>query len=383
MQITENTTTLSPLLATLTRFALVSPFAATLSKNTGGTRSLQSPSACRTRRYTRPQMCIASFTRAAGLISAAIALSSASATAQSSSPTHPATSSAPSSHMIEQAIDLAAKGACEEALPTLRRSGSHIADKELRYRAAMATAKCAMSLDERDVALQALSLLNHDFPNDPEVLYISTHYYSELGNRAAQHLAASAPDSYQARELEAEAMESQGKWDAAATEYKKILDQDPKVPGIHFRLGRVVLSKSDSPESGQEAKKEFEAELQLDPSNAASEFWLGEIARRAGQFNDALPHFTKASKLDTGFAEAYLALGMTLSSLQQFAQAVAPLERYVKIVPADPAGHYQLAIAYARTDRKSEADREMSIQRKLAEKNPNAAASPPGSALEQ
>ena len=48
--------------------------------------------------------------------------------------------------------------------------------------------------------------------------------------------------------------------------------------------------------------------------------------------------------------------------------AVAPLERYVKLVPADPAGHYQLSIAYARTDRKQDAAREMAIQREISEK---------------
>ena len=241
----------------------------------------------------------------------------------------------------------------------------------------MAAAKCAMSLDQSETAAQALSLLHRDFPNDPEALYISTHYYSELANRSAQRLAAAAPSSYQAHELEAESFESQGRWDDAAAEYRKILAQNPNVPGIHFRLGRVALSKPESSANADEATKEFEAELKLDPTNAASEFSLGEMARRAGRFSEAAPHFSKASELDPSFAEAFLALGMTLSATQQFAQAVAPLERYVRIVPADPAGHYQLAVAYARTGRKQDGDREMSIQRQLAGKNPNAPAAPP------
>jgi tetratricopeptide (TPR) repeat protein len=193
----------------------------------------------------------------------------------------------------------------------------------------------------------------------------------------AQQLAASAPSSYQAHELEAESMESQGRWDDAAAEYRKILVQNPDTPGIHFRLGRVALSKPESPENTGEAVKEFEAELKLDPTNAASEFSLGEIARRAGHWNEAIPHFTSASKLDPGFAEAFIALGMSLNSAERYSEAVAPLERYVKIVPTDPAGHYQLAIAYARTGRKQDGDRELSIQRQLTEKNPNAPTMPP------
>jgi predicted Zn-dependent protease len=295
----------------------------------------------------------------------------------------PASSPAGSTPAVEHAIDLAAKGQCREALPQLKKSLSRIPAKDLKYRAAMATAKCAMSLDQTESALQALAVLNRDFPNDPEVLYITTHYYSQLASRASQHLASTAPSSPQAHELQAEALESQGKWDEAAAEYNGILAQNPNLPGIHYRLGRVALAKSDAPADGEEAKKEFEAELKIDPTNAASEFWLGEIARRSGQWDEAAPHFTKAAELDPGFAEAYLALGMTLNSAQKFPEAVAPLERYVKMVPEDPAGHYQLAIAYARTDRKEDADREMGIQRQLTEKNSSAKAAPNGSAPQQ
>jgi hypothetical protein len=44
--------------------------------------------------------------------------------------------------------------------------------------------------------------------------------------------------------------------------------------------------------------------------------------------------------------------------------------------PGDPAGHYQLATAYARTGRKQEADREMALQRDGAAKNPQGAQAP-------
>jgi len=272
---------------------------------------------------------------------------------------------------IEQAIELAAKGRCQEALPVLKKSAARITDRDLKYRAAMATTRCAMSLDQPETAVTALFLLNREFPHDPEVLYITTHYYGELASRASQELAATAPTSYQALELEAEAMESQSRWDDAAALYKKILEQNPKVPGIHFRLGRVALSKSESPANAAEAKKEFEEEVKLDPTNAAAEFSLGEIARRSGQWSEAIPHFTNASKLDPGFAEAFLALGMSLNSAERYSEAVGSLERYAKMLPGDPAGHYQLSIAYARTGRKEDAAREMAIQRQLVEKAPN------------
>jgi predicted Zn-dependent protease len=250
----------------------------------------------------------------------------------------------------------------------LKNSAARLGDKQQKYRVAMATARCAMSLDQMETAVESLLLLKREFPGDPEVLYTSTHFFSELASRSSQELAAKAPTSPQAQQLEAEALESQGKWDNATAQYKKILDENPKLPGIHYRLGRILLAKSPPDEAG--ATKEFEEELKIDPENAAAEFMLGETARQAGQWEEAITRFSKASRLDESFLEAYLALGMSLNSAGRFTDAVAPLQSYVKLQPGDPAGHYQLATAYARTGRKQDAEREMSLDREAMAKSP-------------
>src|SRR6266446_3678442 len=47
----------------------------------------------------------------------------------------------------------------------------------------------------------------------------------------------------------------------AVTEYKKILDINPLLPGIHARLGRALLSEPQpTPETVAQAKKNFEDE---------------------------------------------------------------------------------------------------------------------------
>jgi tetratricopeptide (TPR) repeat protein len=268
----------------------------------------------------------------------------------------------------KQGIALAHKGNCKPALPILKRSTPRLTDKQLKYDAEMLTARCAMSIGQTETAVETLLLLNREFPHDPEVLYTTTHFYSELASRASQDLAKTAPTSIQAQELEAEAFESQNDWDKATAQYQRILAQDPKTPDIHYRLGRILLSKN--PPETEAAKKEFEQELKFDPNNAPAHFMLGEIARQAGQWDDAIEHFSQASKLDEGFAESYLALGMSLNSSGKFSEAVAPLQSYVKMVPEDPAGHYQLATAYARTGRKPDAERELALQKETAARAP-------------
>lgn len=268
----------------------------------------------------------------------------------------------------ERALSIAAQGRCREALPLLKKAEAQNPAKDVRYNLSMATARCAMSLARTETAVQALLELNRDFPHDPEVLYITTHFYSELASRASQELAATAPTSPQAEQLEAEAFESHNDWDGAAAEYRKILEQDPQRHGIHYQLGRILLLKS--PPDPDNAKKEFEEELKVDPNSASTEFMLGETARQGGQWDEAIARFSKAAEFDVGFDEAYLALGMSLNSAGKFTEAVTPLEIYVKRQPGDPAGHYQLATAYARTGRKQQADKEMELQREAAAKAP-------------
>jgi len=210
-------------------------------------------------------------------------------------------------------------------------------------------------------------MLSRQFPHDAEVLYVLTHAYSDLATRAASELATTAPTSIPALEMDADASEPQGKWDQAEKDYRKILELNPRYPGIHFRLARLILSKpSPPPDFAEQAKKELQQELEIDPANAGAEYVLGELARQAQDLPGAVQHFSKATELDPNFADAFLGLGMTLLAEKKYPDAVAPLEKAVKLQPANPAGHYSLATAYARTGRREDADREFALQQKTS-----------------
>jgi len=275
------------------------------------------------------------------------------------------------SALAEKGIHLAESGRCTEALPILKKSAPHAPDKAVKLKAGLATVSCAMTADNVDAALGALQWLNREFPSDPDVLYASTHAFSDLSTRAAQELGRTAPQSSQAHELNAESLEVQGKWDQAQKEYETILQQNPSVPGIHFRLGRLLLSKPNpGPDMAEQAKKEFEAELKIDPNNAGAEYVLGELARENQQWEDAIQHFGRAANLDAAFGAAYLGLGQSLISTRKYSEAIAPLEIAVKLEPENPATHYNLATAYSRTGRKQDADKEFAIHRQMTQKQP-------------
>jgi tetratricopeptide (TPR) repeat protein len=272
------------------------------------------------------------------------------------------------------AIGLADQGRCAEAIPELKRSLRQPIGSDLKKKAGLSGLRCAMTHNQPYEAGDFLQFLNRDFHDDPEVLYQATHAYSDLAIRASQDLLRVAPTSYQVHELNAESLETQGKWDEAAAEYRKLLDMNPKLPGIHYRLGRLLLSKPNpGADVVEEARKNFEQELKIDPQNAGAEYVLGELARQSSQWPEAINHFSRATKLDASFAEAYLGLGSSLIAEKRFADALQPLETGVKLQPENPAGHYDLATALSRTGHKEEAEREFAIHRKMQEANPSAA----------
>ena len=266
-----------------------------------------------------------------------------------------------------RSANLAESGHCVEAMPLLRKSIRQVSDKDLEKRIGLDGVHCAMIGKRPYDALDFLQVLLRDFPRDPEVLYIAAHAYSDLSLHASQDLMREAPFSYQVHQLNAEALETQGKWDEAAAEYRKILELNPMLPGIHARLGRVLLSgQQPSADAVAQAKKNFEDELSIDPNNAGAEYVLAELAKDENDFSTAISRYTRATKIDAGFAEAYFGLGSALVATKQFADAIAPLETYEKLAPDSPSGHYQLALAYAGAGRKDDANREAALERDTA-----------------
>jgi tetratricopeptide (TPR) repeat protein len=265
---------------------------------------------------------------------------------------------------MPRALRLALSGRCAEALPLLKSPTLQI--PKYRRDVQLAGARCAMSLNRPADALGFAAVLQKEFPTDPEALYFLTHLYSDLSVRASEELLAKAPASPQVRELNAEALETQGRWDDAIQEYEAVLEKSPQERGMHFRIGRILLSKQPvTPDQIARAQKEFEAELQIDPEHAGANFVLGEMSRRADKYDEAIVYFTNAAKYDAGNAEAYLGLGRSLIAAERYKDAIPPLETAVKMQPGNPQTHYQLAIAYGREGRKEDSAREAAMHREL------------------
>ena len=266
------------------------------------------------------------------------------------------------------AARLAESGHCREALPLLKAAMARGGDPEQEKRLGIDGVRCATYLNDTDSAGDFVRILKKRFPRDPEVLYLAVHVFSDLSVRASHDLSIVAPTSYQMHELNAEALEAEGKREAAVAEYREVLKQEPGLRGIHYRIGRLLLSGPDKATAKDEARREFEQELKIDPSSAAAEYVLGELARQDQQTAAAIEHFARATKLDGGFTDAFIGLGRSLIEGGRVTAAIAPLQAAAKLQPDSPAAHFYLATAYQRSGRQEDAAREFALQKQASEK---------------
>jgi len=275
----------------------------------------------------------------------------------------------------EKALSLAEQGHCRENISALKRAMTGQIPAATRKQAGVAGVRCSLAVDDRDSTLDFIRLLNKQFSRDPDVLFIIVHAYSDLSTRTAQELGRTSPQSLAAHKLNAEALEMQGKWEPAQLEYEGMIKEEPNARGIHFLLGRLLLSRPDAgPDAMERAKQEFLKEIQIDPSNAGAQYILGELARRDEKWDDAVSRFSQAAKLDPNFAEAYLGWGLSLITVKRYEEAIPSLRAAERLMPGNPAVHHALATALERSGHKAEAEKEFAIHRSLNSAAPAAPA---------
>jgi tetratricopeptide (TPR) repeat protein len=275
----------------------------------------------------------------------------------------------------EKAIALAEQGHCRSSISALKHALVGQVSAATRKQAGVVGIRCSLAVDDRDAALEFIQLLNKQFAQDPDVLFVVVHAYSDLSTRTAQDLGRTAPQSLAAHKLNAEALEEQGKWEPAQLEYEEMIRKEPGARGIHFLLGRLLLSRPDAgPDATQRAKQEFLKELGIDPNNSGAEYILGELARREENWDEAISRFSEAAKLDPNFAEAYLGWGVSLVSTKKYQEAIPPLRVAERLTPGNPDIHHALATALVRSGHKEEADKEFAIHRSLSSATPSAPA---------
>jgi tetratricopeptide (TPR) repeat protein len=260
------------------------------------------------------------------------------------------------------ALTRAATGDCDAALPELAKGFS---GGENRRLAGLALAQCHIAAKRFDAAGPVIAELEKQFPSDADVLYVSADYHMKAWNDAIYRMYQKAPSSYRVDQLSAEVFETQGKYTEAIAEYRKAIEKNPQAINLHYRLGRALLQQSHDPTVLEQARKEFEAELSLNPSDAVAEYQVAQILTAGQKKSEAAAHFERAAELRPDFPEALIAVAKLRLDAKRYAEAIALLERAVKLQPRNETAHYNLMMAYRNAGRAADALREKAELEKL------------------
>jgi tetratricopeptide (TPR) repeat protein len=274
-------------------------------------------------------------------------------------------------------------GRHKEALPELEKGFKLPAatiDPALRRMAGLELQRAYTGLQRHADAVGIALTMTRLYPKDPEVLYQASRLHANLAFETLRTLAAVAPDSIWVHLAAGEANEAQGLADAALAEYRAVLAADPRRPGMHFRIGRVLLSRHGAADAAPEpeALKEFLLELEIDPTNANAAYEAAEIHRKGGDAASARAFFQRALDNYPDFEDGLVGLGRTLVVLQDPKAAIRPLTRAIELNPKSDVAYYQLAQAYRALGDAPAQEKALAVFRQLRSL-PAASAPLPGS----
>jgi tetratricopeptide (TPR) repeat protein len=252
------------------------------------------------------------------------------------------------------------------ARATLEKSFSKLKDKELRMQVGLELAALyEQQGDPGGTASVMRSLVDLD-PDNVDVLFMAQRVYSELADDTLNKLAILAPGSARMQQVIAERLVNEGDLKGAIDHYRKALQIDPHLPGVHFELGEAVLQLSPLDAGAQaEAKKEFETAVTVDGDTARTECEFASIALSQSQTDQAFAHYQRAFQLNPNEVQAQMGLAKLLMMQEKPQEAVKYLRMAVQADPLNRAAHYQLGTAYRRLQMMDLAQKELHLSQEI------------------
>jgi tetratricopeptide (TPR) repeat protein len=217
-----------------------------------------------------------------------------------------------------------------------------------------------------DASALAKALAAYDeHPDDPEAMFQLGAVSRNMMQLVFKQLMSAHATSARARELQARMLLGQGRGADAEPVFRKALESDPQLAGVHLALGRI-LEEERGDLDGAEA--EYRAEVRLRPGNSEAAWRLGSVLLKKGQGKEALTHLQQSDKLKPDMLETLLDLGAAYQAENQIGEAEKAYRRLVAIDDGDElaaAAHLRLSQICRKLGRVQEADQHLKRFREL------------------
>ena len=249
-------------------------------------------------------------------------------------------------------------GQSEQGESLIRESFPRIANRDLKIEAGVALIRLHETSHSLGSVVDIVRDLENLAPGNPEVLYLAYRVYSGLAAQAIDSLQQGG-NSARVHQILAQSAVTQDDFPGAIKEYRLAIEADPHLSGIHYELGRTILTNGQDDNALQQAKSEFETEIAANPTDAESEFELGEVYRLSSDSIKAESCYRRALELRPNLGAAHLALAGILSTGGKNDEALGHYLEAVRLNADDETAHYKLAQAYRTAGKMQEANEEM------------------------
>ena len=201
-------------------------------------------------------------------------------------------------------------------------------------------------------------------PDDHDALFYLAKAYRALADSFSDDLFHRAPHSARARQSAAENYAAIGRTEDALREYRRALEQDAGLAGMHAAMAKLYI------EGGKlaEAEAAYRAELGIQPASSAVNFEYGGLLIKLGRAEAAVPHLEAAVRSDPSLVPAYHQVGLGLLEAGGLAEAEKVFLRTTQIdVPIELqlSSHEKLVQIYKKLGSKQKAREQANTLKQL------------------
>jgi tetratricopeptide (TPR) repeat protein len=161
----------------------------------------------------------------------------------------------------------------------------------------------------------------------------------------------------------------------AVTEFRRAIEENPRLPGAHYLLAAVLLATGNEASPLEAAEQELKKELVISPHDSMTYAALGKIELTRNHYPEAETYLKKAILLGPQSPDAYLYLGQLYFNTNRFPEAETALRQCIRLTKDVSQNRYQVQKAHyllgrilMKKGQQDAAHAEMAIERELANK---------------